>query len=104
MTDKDLVLKEFKDTAKAGLNYPTYDLSVDSIAIVKYQSWVNENKGLNDEEKKIIPADNKKYYLKPGKYIVEIETSKGVKARQEFVIKPKEKEEGHGGMPGAGND
>jgi len=104
MTDKDLVLKEFKDTAKAGLNYPTYDLSVDSIAIVKYQGWVNENKALNDEEKKILPADNKKYYLKPGKYIVEIETSKGIKARQEFVIKPKEKEEGHGGEPGGGNE
>lgn len=98
-TDKDLLLKEIKDTSAAGLNYVNYDLSIDSTNLSKYQTFINENKKLNDEEKKIERADNKKYYLKPGKYILEIETQKGIKSKQEFIIKTEDKKEGHEGIP-----
>ena len=100
-TDKDLLLKEIKDTSAAGLNYVNYDLSIDSTNLSKYQQWVLDYKSsttsakLSDEEKKIERADNKKYYLKPGKYILEIETQKGIKTKQEFIIKAEEKKENH---------
>ncbi len=100
-TDKDLLLKEIKDTSAAGLNYVNYDLSIDSTNLSKYQLWVNDNKKLSDDDKKIERADNKKYYLKPGKYFLEIETQKGIKSKQEFIIKSNEKKEAHGELPEA---
>jgi photosystem II stability/assembly factor-like uncharacterized protein len=102
-----LQLKEIKDTSAAGLNYVDYDLSIDSTTLSKYQQWVLDYKSstasakLSDEEKKIERADNKKYYLKPGKYILEIETQKGIKSKQEFIIKAEEKKEKNEGLPEA---
>ncbi len=90
-TEKDLLLSLLKDTSETGLNYVEYDLSIDSTVISPYQTVVNENKNLSEEEKKIERADNKKYYLKPGKYILEIETQKGIKMKEEFLVKGEDK-------------
>ncbi|MEI6816292.1 MAG: glycosyl hydrolase [Bacteroidota bacterium] len=98
-TEKDLTLREIKDTCTAGLNYYSYDMAIDSLNLSKYQTWVNENKNLNEDEKKLVLADSKKYYLKPGKYFIEIETSKGIKSKQELLVTAKESKEGHRGLP-----
>ncbi len=98
-TEKDLTLREIKDTCTAGLNYYSYDMAIDSLNLSKYQTWVNENKNLNEDEKKLVLADSKKYYLKPGKYFIEIETSKGIKLKQELLVTVKESKEGHRGLP-----
>jgi len=92
LISKDLLLKEMKDTSEAGLNYATYDFSIDSMTLNEYQAFVNTNKNLTDDEMKIERADNGKYYLKPGKYFIEVETQKGVKLKEEFVVKEKKKE------------
>ncbi|HTB06851.1 MAG TPA: glycosyl hydrolase, partial [Bacteroidia bacterium] len=91
--DNGIVLKTLKDTAKAGLNYISYDLSIDSNMISQYQSWANSSKDLNGDDKKVERADNKKYYLKPGKYIVEVQTERGVISKESFTIKPAEREQ-----------
>ncbi len=92
LSQKDLVLKEIKDTSEAGLNYVSYDFSMDSAVINDYQTWVNENAKLGNDERKIKKADNGKYYLKPGKYIIEVELQNGIKAKEEFLLKSREKE------------
>jgi photosystem II stability/assembly factor-like uncharacterized protein len=91
--DNSIVLKTLKDTTKAGLNYISYDLSIDSNMISQYQNWANSNKDLNGDDKKVERADNKKCYLKPGKYIVEVQTEKGVISKESFTIKPAEREQ-----------
>src|SRR6185312_10041025 len=89
--DSSIVLQTIKDTAKAGLNFVAYDLSIDSTVLAQYKHKLSMNKDVEDDDKKVDRADNKKYYLKPGKYIVEVETAKGVKTKENFTIKPAEK-------------
>ncbi|HXP49966.1 MAG TPA: hypothetical protein VN922_08435, partial [Bacteroidia bacterium] len=89
-----------KDTAKAGLNYVHYALSIDSINKEQYQAALNADKNLNADDKKLDRADNKKYYLRPGKYEVVIETQKGVRSKGSFTVKPAEKHQEEAGEPG----
>ena len=89
--DSSMVVQILKDTGKAGLNYVSYDMSLDSNMLSQYKHKLSMNKDLSDDDKKIEKADNKKYYLKPGKYIVEVTTEKGIVAKEKFVIKPAER-------------
>ena len=70
-----IVLKEFDDTAEAGLNYANYDLSIDDTRVSAYQAELSKSK-------KVVlkPAESKKVYLQPGKYTVEVETLSGDKS------------------------
>ena len=90
-TDNNLTLKEFIDESERGLNYVKYDLSIDSIVSSNYQQYLNEIKKKDDKEIKIKITDNKKYYLQPGKYNIEIETANGTKNYRELIIKAQEK-------------
>ena len=61
------VIKEFTGQIDNGLNYISYDLSIDS---TKLEEFTN---GLTDKPKSAIkPADTEKIYLLPGKYTLEI--------------------------------
>ncbi|MEN8119382.1 MAG: glycosyl hydrolase [Bacteroidota bacterium] len=82
----DLVLKEFKSNLIKGLNYVSYDLSIDHGKIKKYQQWLNENRKKDTKEIKIEKRDNGNYYLYKGKYTIEIEKS-GKKYSKEFELK-----------------
>ena len=88
-TEKGLVLKQIADTSEKGLNYLIYDLSIDSTATNKYQTYLNENKKKEAKEIKVEMKDNKKYYLEPGKYNVYIENSNRYKIKSELMIKEK---------------
>jgi hypothetical protein len=98
--DNSTVLKTFTDTSKAGLNYASYDLSIDSTYKTQYQSILNNNKELNADEKKLEASDNKKYYLRPGKYELIITTAKGVSTKTSFTVKPAEKPQREQEEPG----
>jgi photosystem II stability/assembly factor-like uncharacterized protein len=98
--ENSVVLKTIKDTDKAGLNYVHYDISIDSINKEQYQAALNADKNLNADDKKLDRADNKKYYLRPGKYEVVIETQKGVRSKGSFTVKPAEKHQEEAGEPG----
>lgn len=64
------------DTAEAGINYFSYDLTANA-------SSINKLKG----KKKWNKAENGSYYLLPGKYSVEIRNEKGESAKSSFEIK-----------------
>jgi len=98
--ENSIVLNTLKDTSAKGLNYFTYDLSIDSTLKAQYQAKLNDDKDLDADVKKLEAADNKKYYLRPGKYVAEVVTEKGVSQKIKFTIKPAEKREREQSEPG----
>ncbi|WP_242927456.1 VPS10 domain-containing protein [Pontibacter vulgaris] len=88
-SDKGQLLKELKDESEKGLNYVSYNLSVDEANAKAYETVLNAAKKEGDEPLKVTPADNKVIYLQPGKYTIEVETN-GTKKTQEFTIKAPE--------------
>lgn len=91
-TDSGLVLKTINDTSKKGLNYFDYDLTIDSAMVKQYEEYLNKNKKNDEDEIKNDKAENGKYYLRAGKYIVSIsDKTSGTRVEKEFVIKPKKK-------------
>ena len=98
--DNSILLNILKDTSEKGLNYVTYDMSIDSTTKGQYQSALNSDKSLDTDLKLLDLGDNKKYYLKPGKYIAEVITEKGITQKINFTVKPAEKRERERGEPG----
>ncbi|MDX5422857.1 MAG: glycosyl hydrolase, partial [Hymenobacteraceae bacterium] len=90
-TDKGQVLKELKDENERGLNYVTYNFSVDEANAKAYETALNGSKKDGEEAVKVEAADNKVIYLQPGKYTVEVETTDGGKATSEFTLKAPER-------------
>ncbi|MEJ8801489.1 WD40/YVTN/BNR-like repeat-containing protein [Pontibacter sp. H249] len=89
-TDKGQVLKELKDQSEKGLNYVSYNLSVDEANAKAYETALKAGKKEGDEPLKVAPADNKVIYLQPGKYTIEVE-SNGVKKTQDITLKAPER-------------
>lgn len=87
LTESGKRLWQKSQQSDAGLNFVSYDLTLSQKA---FKTVV---KSLKKEERpdKIEPADNKQFYLLPGKYTLQIEHC-GEKKTQEFVIEtPKKK-------------
>ncbi|MCF6242805.1 MAG: hypothetical protein L3J74_15865 [Bacteroidales bacterium] len=82
----DLILKEFDYQLDIGLNPVVYDLSFDKKVLKKYQTWLNQNRKKGKKEISLKQADNGSYYLRKGKYTVEIELN-GKKYSAEFELK-----------------
>ena len=72
-----LTLTQLTDDAEAGLNFKSYNLSIDDSMIQAYQDELSKNKKVT-----LTPADSKKVYLQPGKYTVEVESTSGAKSSQ----------------------
>ena len=68
---KGTVLRTFTDTLEGGLNYINYDLSIDDINASPYKYDLRTDGGKYDLKQ----ADDKKYYLVPGKYPVKFDVS-----------------------------
>jgi photosystem II stability/assembly factor-like uncharacterized protein len=90
-TDKGQLLKELKDENERGLNYVSYNFSVDEANAKAYETALNGSKKDGEEAVKVEAADNKVIYLQPGKYTVEVETADGSKATSEFTLKAPER-------------
>lgn len=88
-SDSSTVMKQWSVEGAKGLNYLKYDLSFDSTLKAQYETWLNKDVKEEGDKVKLKPADNKLYYLHPGKYRMVIEAN-GVKAEKTLVIeKPK---------------
>ncbi|MEO8086556.1 MAG: glycosyl hydrolase [Bacteroidota bacterium] len=89
-SEKGLLLKTIKDSSEAGLNYQPYNLGIDSAVVKQFE------KSMSDKKSKpfvIKQAEDKKYYLVPGKYKVEIVDAAGNVASGEFKVKGREDDE-----------
>lgn len=65
------VLHAFTDEAERGLNYPTYDLTIDDDRASGFVESYNEERGEDDPE--LEAADDGSLYLPPGTYTVTFE-------------------------------
>ncbi|MCH8942014.1 MAG: glycosyl hydrolase [Bacteroidetes bacterium] len=81
-TNKGLELANIKDTCEIGLNFVSYDLSIDKENVEEYKEAVNSKKKKVEFKK----TDNGKTYLHPGSYIIEINID-GVISSQNFKIR-----------------
>ena len=75
-------LANIKDTCEIGLNFVSYDLSIDKENVEEYKEAVNSKKKKVEFKK----TDNGKTYLHPGSYIIEINID-GVISSQNFKIR-----------------
>ncbi|WP_375444858.1 WD40/YVTN/BNR-like repeat-containing protein [uncultured Fibrella sp.] len=89
-TDKGLILRTLTDTTEAGLNYLTFDYSVDTTQRAAYQTYLNEGKKKDAPAIDLTLADNKKLYIRPGKYKVTL-TQNGQSVSRELDVKAVER-------------
>ncbi len=88
---RGLVLADLRDTSEAGLNYFKYDLSFNGKSAEQLESEINSGKKNEKEKISIKASENKKYYLPPAEYSIEITTSNGSSVKTELVVKAPEK-------------
>ena len=89
-SEKSLLIT-LTDEAEKGLNFFNYDLSFDEKVLSQYLNEINSTKKEGEEKTEIKKADNGKYYLAPGKYVVELVTATGKTIETGFEIKSPEK-------------
>ena len=82
---KDVVLKTMKTDLKRGLNYIDVEMIYDEKQTPQYQAYLNDKKEKDAKNIELKKADDGKFYLQKGKYIVELEQN-GVKTEKELVI------------------
>jgi photosystem II stability/assembly factor-like uncharacterized protein len=83
-TEQGDLLNEFSDTTDAGLNYFDYDLSISKKREDFYKNVINKNRGEKEKDKFKI-TETEKIYLRPGKYVIEIDVD-GNKEKNRFEI------------------
>ena len=81
-----LILKVLSADLLKGLNTVSYDLTYTKNVLKKYQAWLNENRKKEEKEIDLKQADNGNYYLRKGKYTVELVVN-GEKYSGDFELK-----------------
>jgi hypothetical protein len=89
-TDKGLVLKTLTDTTEAGLNYLTYNYTIDAGAREAYEKYLNDTRKKDDKPVELTPADDKNLYIRPGKYKLSL-TQNGTTITHDLEIKAPER-------------
>lgn len=89
-TDKGLLLRTLTDTTEMGLNYLTFDYAVDTTQRMAYEKALNEAKKKDDKAIELAVADDKKLYIRPGKYKLTLEQN-GSTLTRDFEIKASER-------------
>ncbi len=89
-TDKGLLLRTLTDTTEAGLNYLTFDYAVDTTQRVAYEKALNEAKKKDDKAIELAVADDKKLYIRPGKYKLTLDQN-GTTLTRDFEVKSPER-------------
>ncbi len=97
-TDKGLIIKTLSDDAEAGLNFVNYDLSIDESVKSDYEKHLNDSKKKEDKEIKLEPADDKKIYIRGGKYKVIYELNDS-KVEKDLEIKTQERRSRRAAIP-----
>jgi photosystem II stability/assembly factor-like uncharacterized protein len=89
-TDKGLLLRTLADTTETGLNYLTYDYAVDTTQRVAYEKYLNDTKKKDEKTIELAIADDKRLYIRPGKYKLVMEQN-GTTLTRDFEVKPPER-------------
>lgn len=79
---KGTVLRTFTDTLEGGLNYIEFDMRIDDINASPYKYDLRTDGGKYD----LIEADDKRYYLVPGKYPVKFDVEGLNAVWKDFII------------------
>ena len=82
----DVQLNSWEAELGRGLQYPTYDATVDLEQLEAYQNWLNERRKKDQDEIKLKAAKNGKLYLRPGTYRLKLEAH-GATAETKLVLK-----------------
>jgi photosystem II stability/assembly factor-like uncharacterized protein len=90
-TDKGLILKELIDESEAGLNFATWDYTIDKRIVGEYEKYLNDTKSKQTKTIKIEEADDKQIYILAGKYKLVFETSNNEKIEKDLEVKNPEK-------------
>lgn len=91
MADSATMLFNATRTCAKGMNYLKYDLSVQESNVTAYNEYLEKK---NKKAGKCEKADNGMYYLKPGRYILQItDIAGGLTVKRTFeVVDPRKKE------------
>ncbi|MEZ4990672.1 MAG: glycosyl hydrolase [Saprospiraceae bacterium] len=84
--DDPLLLKSFTSDLNAGLNFISYDLTVNPEQLDSYKEWLNRKVKENEKPVLVKKADNGELYLRPGKYTLEVEKG-SVVVKKELEVK-----------------
>jgi len=83
--DDGAVISRFSHDAAKGINYTSYDLSVNGKEKMLLEKMLNKGKGKRDKKDKLKKTDTGKAYLLPGKYSVEM-SQNGKTAKSSFEV------------------
>jgi photosystem II stability/assembly factor-like uncharacterized protein len=100
-TDKNLLLKQWTDDSEIGLNFTTWDFSMNNAVVKEYEKQLNDTKKKDDKTIILEEADDKQFYVRGGKYKLIIETANGSNTEKEFEIKAPEKRSRRMAIPSA---
>ncbi|MEZ5038659.1 MAG: glycosyl hydrolase [Saprospiraceae bacterium] len=84
-TKEGITLQSFEADLVKGLNYPSYDLTIQEGIISDYLKPINEKIKKGEKPVKIEAAENKKFYIYKGEYTVKISKG-GDSAETKLVI------------------
>ncbi|MEM6965531.1 MAG: glycosyl hydrolase [Bacteroidota bacterium] len=82
------ILKSFFTDAAQGMNYASYDLSIDTSKRSQYETYLNKGKKKKKNAAQLVKiknTDTQKIYLRPGTYTLEI-SKDGKQVSEEFEI------------------
>ncbi len=69
---QDLVLKKWEMPLNKGLQYPTYNLSIDGTTLEAYQNWLNKDRKEDEKPITLEMAKDGFLYLQKGKYKLKV--------------------------------
>lgn len=98
--DKALTLRTLTDTTEAGLNYLTFNYAIDTTQRVAYEKMLNDAKKKDDKAIEVKVADDKKLYIRPGKYKLVME-SNGATITKDLEVKAVERRGRRAVLPNA---
>ena len=84
--DDPLTLKSYDVDLNTGLNYLSYDLTVDPDQLDAYKALLNKNVKADEKPISVKKADNDQLYIHSGKYILEIKKGETV-VKKELEIR-----------------
>jgi photosystem II stability/assembly factor-like uncharacterized protein len=97
-TDKGLVLQTWTDDSEAGINFAKWDYSLDPKVQSDYEKYLNDSKKKDDKAVTLTLSDDKKLYIRPGKYKLSLSTEAGSTER-EIEVKAPSRRGGRSAVP-----
>ncbi|MES2796837.1 MAG: glycosyl hydrolase [Bacteroidota bacterium] len=91
LSNARFILNQLDVAMDAGVNYFNWDLAIDSSVMFDYGMQLNSQRKNTTPKIELEKADDGKVYIRPGKYIISIETGEGKKVEKALEVKALEK-------------